>query len=349
MKYYFSALILCFIGLAVSASESKIDGIKPLVKSPTQVMVLGTTHLRQVKQPLAFNALSPVVNKLKSFSPHAIAIEALRPIDVLAMQLQQDQYKNVLSQFVGDDFLILSSKINETLGTSSIAAMKQLKIALEENSFERIWHERIIGLATAAKDKQTALLHFAYIAHLKSSLSDELKDYYSDLFAKNSEIKLIAINLAMKLKLTTLQPIDDHLDKDQYMKIMPKLIPSFKKSTYINILKESEYSKKPAELSHMAVENGDWLALYNWVNSDKYQRQELNVEWRAFIDKDLEPAPAMSRIAMWEVRNLNMVSHIMRVVADNPGGKVLVVVGANHKVFFEDYLSSMIGVEIVDF
>ncbi|WP_412514758.1 hypothetical protein [Shewanella indica] len=42
-----------------------------------------------------------------------------------------------------------------------------------------------------------------------------------------------------------------------------------------------------------------------------------------------------------------MSSHIMRVVAANPGGRVLVIVGASHKVFLEQYLANMLGVKLI--
>ncbi len=37
----------------------------------------------------------------------------------------------------------------------------------------------------------------------------------------------------------------------------------------------------------------------------------------------------------------------MRVVAANPGGRVLVIVGASHKVFLEQYLANMLGVKLI--
>ncbi|MGB0899161.1 MAG: DUF5694 domain-containing protein [Psychrobium sp.] len=349
-------LIFALIGLlpkGVAAKASTIEELKPLVKAKTQVMILATTHLRAVKSPLTFDDLAPVVKKLNAFSPTAIAVESLRPIDILTMELQGEAYTQVLSQFIGRDFLDLSVDVRKSLQISAIEAMNELNESLDKKSFTNAWHQQVLRLATAANDKSTALLHYAYLSTESkpdmSKLSEPLIEYFEALFERNNEIKLLAINLALKLKLAKLESIDDHLDKDQYMSLVPKLIPSFKKSTYIDELKNSDYVKKPMQLTQKATENGDWLALYEWINNEPYQAQVINTEWRAFVDKDLDSVPAIARIALWEVRNLNMVSHIMRVVSDHSGEKVLVIVGASHKRFFDEYLSRMIGVEVINF
>lgn len=354
MKFLlFIFTLLVFLPQSVVAKVSKIDELKPLVKAKTQVMVLATTHLRTVKTPLSFEDMAPVIKKLSSFSPTAIAVESLRPIDIFTMELRGEDYEQVLSQFVGKDFLRLSENARESLQLSTMDAMKKLNTALDRKEFTHSWHQQVLMLATAANDKPTALLHYAYLkTHANSNMSKlntSVTNYFATLFERNNEIKLLAINLALQLKLVTLESIDDHLDKDQYMALMPKLVPSFKKSIYIDVVKNSDYVKKPMQLTQQAVETGNWLALYEWINNESYQAQVLDIEWRAFVDKDLEIVPAIARVALWEVRNLNMLSHIMRVVSKHSGDRVLVIVGASHKPFLDEYLSKMIGVEVVDF
>ena len=108
-----------------------------------------------------------------------------------------------------------------------------------------------------------------------------------------------------------------------------------------------DLDKKP--LAAEAEKTGDWLPLYTWMNSEEYVSQTLDKEWRMFINKDLDVDPALARVALWEVRNLNMASNIMRVVAKNIGGNIVIIVGASHKAFLEQYLGSMLGVSIVQF
>ena len=43
-----------------------------------------------------------------------------------------------------------------------------------------------------------------------------------------------------------------------------------------------------------------------------------------------------------------MVGNILEVVRDRPGSRVLSIVGASHKPWFDDWLGKMSGVEVVD-
>ena len=50
----------------------------------------------------------------------------------------------------------------------------------------------------------------------------------------------------------------------------------------------------------------------------------------------------------WQARNLHMVSLIMVAATNKPGGRVLSIVGASHKPYFEVYLDQMHDIEIVN-
>jgi pheromone shutdown protein TraB len=54
------------------------------------------------------------------------------------------------------------------------------------------------------------------------------------------------------------------------------------------------------------------------------------------------------RMAAWEVRNLRMVANIREAMARHPGGRVLVIVGAGHKPWFEAYLALLPDIRLVD-
>ena len=312
-------------------------------------MVLASAHLRAIKEPISFADMGSVVDKLYKFSPDAIAIEALRPIDILTMRMNSLAYESVVNQFVGQEFIELSERIQQELSLTALEAHVELTKHLDKQLFDQAWHEQAIKLAIASYEKHTALLHYAYLQSIKSELAKPVETYLAKLFNSNNEIKLVAINVAMKQKHARLYPMDDHLDKDQYLALMPKLMPSMKKSEAAKKIGTSEYVTKVKTLMKQGAETKDWDSLYSWLNGREYQHQVLNDEWRLFLDKDLAVEPALARVALWEVRNLNMVSNIMRLVADNVGGEVLVIVGANHKVFFESYLRNMIGVELVQY
>jgi hypothetical protein len=50
----------------------------------------------------------------------------------------------------------------------------------------------------------------------------------------------------------------------------------------------------------------------------------------------------------WEIRNLRMVANIRETFRERPGSRVLVIVGASHKPWFDNWLGQLQGVDIVD-
>jgi len=53
-------------------------------------------------------------------------------------------------------------------------------------------------------------------------------------------------------------------------------------------------------------------------------------------------------VAGWEARNLRMVANVRAAFRERPGARVLVIVGASHKPWFDSLLGQMQGVDIVD-
>jgi hypothetical protein len=53
-------------------------------------------------------------------------------------------------------------------------------------------------------------------------------------------------------------------------------------------------------------------------------------------------------VAYWETRNLRMVSNIREALGETPGKRMLSIVGASHKGYFEAYLTMMHDVKLVD-
>jgi hypothetical protein len=52
-------------------------------------------------------------------------------------------------------------------------------------------------------------------------------------------------------------------------------------------------------------------------------------------------------VAGWEIRNLRMVANIRETFRERPGARVLSIVGAAHKSWFDAWLGQLQGVDIV--
>lgn len=343
-----AAGLLCFGG-ASAGTELRALQDKRQVK--TQVMILGSAHLNTIEGAIPRASLTPLLNVLEQFAPSAIAVEALRPADILAMMQRADEYQVVLQQFVGSRLMALAEAEQQALGLSGQEAMNRLRPLLHAEQVSPSQRVTIIRTAVAGYNLPTALLHWGYLdqAQRAELRTGPLGQYLDRMAESNNETTLIAGELARTLGLKQLHPIDDHQDKDLYAEVVSQLMDSYGRSEAAQRFAQSDYVKKPERLKAQALSSGDWLPLYQWMNSDEYNAEVLQQEWSLFVDADLAPEPAMARMALWEIRNLNMASHINRVVAEQVGGRVMVVVGGSHKVFLEQYLGNLVGVELVQF
>ena len=90
------------------------------------------------------------------------------------------------------------------------------------------------------------------------------------------------------------------------------------------------------------------LNLYRAYNSANAQLMAFKGDFGA---THVEPSPeAFGRryLGYWETRNLRMVANIRDVLGRYPGTRMLTIVGASHKGYYEAYLNQMHDVTLID-
>lgn len=339
---------LGFPGDAASA-DSPIQALKQHMEHPAEVLVLATPHLSGVEGVKASH-VEGVIAALSGFAPRAVIVEALPPHTIEAMQQQADQHPEALDAFVGPRFKELALDSQRVLAITPAEARQALASecapALPVTAETSL---RCIRLAAASWDKPWA----DYLAwrHGLEWASDVpggmLGDRIGRLAASTNENELIGARLANRFGLPRLYGMDDHPGEDVYGPVFAPLMAAIGQSkAYASFKTGARVIKEAGERTRQAVASRDLLPLYRWFNSPEHSRLVLDEEWRLFVDRDLPRSPGQARIALWDVRNLAMVSNVMRVVSHHPGERVLVIVGASHKPFFDDYLARSIGVQV---
>jgi hypothetical protein len=111
------------------------------------------------------------------------------------------------------------------------------------------------------------------------------------------------------------------------------------------------YNADPAAKERGKIEDmttpASALAAYRKLNDDRIERRLSEVEWLGTMKEQTEGDVGRKRVAAWEARNLRMAANIREASARAPGGRVLVIVGATHKIWLEAYLGMMSDIEIV--
>jgi hypothetical protein len=90
------------------------------------------------------------------------------------------------------------------------------------------------------------------------------------------------------------------------------------------------------------------LSYYRFTNRPATLRAYVTLDYRRAMNT---PSPASyGRVynAWWDTRNLRMVSNIRAAFGNQPGARVLNVVGASHKAYYDAYLDMMADVKLID-
>ncbi|MCK4932753.1 MAG: hypothetical protein KAT01_11335 [Candidatus Aminicenantes bacterium] len=76
----------------------------------------------------------------------------------------------------------------------------------------------------------------------------------------------------------------------------------------------------------------------------KAARATLDMDW---FEAKLPDRLAQTRVAFWDVRNFGIAANIRRALALNPGKKILVIIGATHKIFLDALFRECMDVKVV--
>lgn len=354
MSRLVAAFVLCVLlcpMLAIGGpveSNQPVQSLKPSVERPTEVLVLATEHLSGM-DGLTSEHLDSLHAALERFSPTAVVVEAMSERSIDNVLARPDDYDEVAQQFVGAQFLEVARSSQRELGVTPAQAREQLAACQPLPLTDAVALARCLKLAAASYDKAW----FGYIGrryherHATSPLGAALGEQVAKIGASTNENHVIAGRLAARLDLSRLYGMDYQPGKDLYGPVFEALTPSIEKSTAVAAFgKEARMIVEASRLREQGLKDGDLLPLLRWLNSPEYAGLVVNEEWRLFVDRDLERAPSLGRLALWDVRNLEMVANILRVAAQHPGERILVTVGASHKVFFDDYLERSISIRV---
>jgi len=163
-----------------------------------------------------------------------------------------------------------------------------------------------------------------------------------------TEIQLIAVQLAVRRGLERLYPIDDQSATDLMIEIFDTLAVALEVDPEVV---ERLGHRDFAPLSP-AVDRRDTpqraLAAILELNEPAIGIFDAHTHWLIVLDRELPQSSGRVRMAKWEARNLKMAANIRTAYATVSGGRVLVVVGASHEPWLDAYFDLMTGREVVD-
>jgi hypothetical protein len=156
----------------------------------------------------------------------------------------------------------------------------------------------------------------------------------------------VAAEVAARVGLERIVPVDDHtsdiipLDRD------PAFGP-WQKARF-----EAMHDRDPTPSLHVlekAIHDGPGLLAYvRALNAPHAFDAQIQGDFGGALADPHPKRFGRGYEGWWETRNLRMIANVREAIALHPGARVLNVVGASHKPWYDQWSRQMADVEVVD-
>ncbi|OQP82650.1 hypothetical protein IA54_020120 [Xanthomonas phaseoli pv. syngonii LMG 9055] len=341
--------LLTLITPCVAQAQVDLSRLDAEMAAPrTQVLVLGSVHLSQLPKGSDISAarLQPLIDRLAAYRPTIITIENLSGETCDLMRRHPAVY-------LPDDTTHYCPDTTDAARATHLdvpGAIGQIRAAL------KTWPEaptpaqrrHLAALFLASGDPSSALVQWLQLAHAHQRAGDGLDAALVARLRKAegrpNESHQIAARLAARLGLQRVYPVDDHTGDNGD----PDDPAAYGKAIQAAWDKAAPRARTMREHEDQLASEGKLLELYRAINLPASQQLAIAVDFRAALSETSPEHYGYRYVSGWEIRNLRMVSNVRASFAEQPGARVLAVVGAMHKPWFDNWLGQLQGVDIVD-
>ncbi|MDV6330218.1 DUF5694 domain-containing protein [Asticcacaulis sp. 201] len=323
---------------------------RPAISAPNDVLVLGTMHVSGLPDTFDPKTLTPLLDRLAAWHPTAIATEDMSGLQCDALRRYPSRYAETVKTYCPDP-----TKAGQATGLDVPAANAEAERLLAEWPAAPTPAQRrhLAALFLAAGERYSALVQWLRLApgerHAGDGLTDDLTAELDKLKVRRNETSLISAPLAARLGLERLWSVDDH-SADTPDPTDPAEAKAYGEAITrawdnpATHARQAEDSRLQAGLT----QPDGVLAIYRAYNAPEAAMRTYQSDFGAALT---EPSPqgfGRYYVGYWETRNLRMVANIRDVLGQHPGTRLLAIVGASHKGYYEAYLNEMHDVRLVD-
>lgn len=347
------ACFASFCHTAVHAQTADFDPRtwkKEVHGKATQVLVLGSPHLSAYGDRLSRAHLSGLLDRLAQYKPDIITIEALSGEQCEFVRVNAVTHPDVYKDYCWDP-----TPAQKAIGLGLQEALVEIQTTLQAWSQQPAMtpsaaqRRRLVAVFLAANDRASALVQWLRLDANDRKAADGIVDtmlkFLNRETPKYNENYEVAAVLAARLGLERVYATDDHTADDITDKAGPKFGDALQDMwSKINIPEKKEALALEAKLNS----SEDVLNLYRYFNDPVKLRAFIGADFGGGIKHATPELYGRQYVAWWETRNLRMVANIRSAFGNQPGAKVLTVVGSSHKPYFDAYLEMMHEVQLVD-
>lgn len=315
---------------------------------PSEVMVLGSAHLSELPaDKVSPDQLAPLVDRLATWKPDGIAIENLSGEQCDQLRRYPARYGGTADQYCPDPAIAAKATGLDVPAANAAATKILADWPATPTAAQR---RRLAALFLAAGEQTSALVQWLRLPvaerHADGALDDALVALLEKRRQSRNESDMIAAVLAARLGHDRVYPVDDHTSDTVTAFGDEKFEAAMKRIWTSPALDRRMAAIKRAQAA-LGTPAG-MLALYRGINAADQAKIVFDSDFGRAI-ADLSPELYGRQYSgWWETRNLRMVANIREVLARKPGMRLLAIVGASHKPYYEAYLAPMHDVRVVD-
>lgn len=352
-------LVLAILLLTVAASASaqryepafRPEMLKgPPSGRPNEVLVLGSPHLSGAPAQFAPAMLAPLLDRLATWHPTAIATEDLSGLQCDALRRYPARYADTVHSYCPDPAVAARAT---GLDVPAANAEADRLLAAWPGVPQPADRRHLAAVFLAAGERASALVQWLRLPPAErragDGLNDALVEMLTKLEARRNESTLIGAALAARLRLERVWSVDDHsadtpdsADPAERQAAGDALTRAWDNPA--TKTRQDEQSRLDAQIATP----GGVVALYRALNAPSAPMLAFRSDFGAAL---VEPSPQQfgrSYVGYWETRNLRMVANIRDILGRYPGTRLLAIVGASHKGYYEAYLNQMHDVRLMD-
>jgi Family of unknown function (DUF5694) len=314
----------------------------------TQMAVLGSDHLAQVDGFDAAN-LSALLDRLAAFNPTIITQEG-----VSGEQCETLRHNPAIYSAEAVDYCsgVDEAKAATGFDVPSARAQAEKMLADWPATPKPADRRRLAALFLASGDRPSAQVQWLQLAPDERRIGDSVDAALLKILTRAGELPnermQIGAALAARLGLQRIHPVDDQTalavwargGEDMNAAIQEHW--STDKSDRYPVLAEFGRARQ-----NLATPD-DVLAYYRLLNSAAIQMTFVESDFRDALELPGPDYFGQQYYAFNDLRNWRMVANIIEVSANEPGARVLNIVGASHKPYYEAYLDMVPYVELVN-
>jgi hypothetical protein len=313
---------------------------------PNEVLVVGSPHLSDLPNSFTPDMVEPILQRLVEWRPTAVASENISGLQCDAMRRQGERHAEAVEAFCYDPAAAGRAAGLDVPAANAEAERMLANWPARPSAAQR---RRLALVFLAAGEPASATVQWfrlpAAERRVDQGLTDELVAFLQAQLTEKNETALIAAQLAARSGLERVWSVDDQsfvgaaIDDKAYGEAVAR--------AWDNPATKARIAADQA--LHAGIGKADGLLnLYRAHNAPSLAALAYESDWGATLTEPSEQAYGRRYVAYWETRNLRMVANIREVLGRAPGTRLVAIVGASHKPYYEAYLNQMRDVTLVD-